>query len=56
MVAAASEIKQQGTTGAYSRDFEVMQARIDEVKHLIKSSSVSSMDLTDLQGIIDEKK
>jgi len=56
VVAAASEIKQQGTTGAYSGQFDVMQNRIDEVKDLIKSSSVSSLDLAELQDMIDEKK
>lgn len=56
VVAAASEIKQQGTTGAYSREFDVMQTRIDEVKNLLKSSSVSTLDLDQLQEMIDKKK
>jgi len=33
-----------------------MQTKIDEVKNLIKSSSVSSQDLAELQDMMDGKK
>lgn len=53
---AASQIKQQGATGAYTREFEMMQTRIDEVKDLLKSSSISSSDLRDLEKqILDQR-
>ena len=56
VVGEASEIKQQGTTGAYSGEFERMENRISEVKKLLKSSNVSSQDLVTLQATVAQKR
>ena len=56
VVEAASQIKQQGATGAYTREFDTMKSRVDEVKRLLESSSISSSDLDDLGTMITERK
>lgn len=56
VVDAASQVKQQGATGAYTREFEIMKTRVDEVNRLLESSSVSSSDLDDLNRMIDERR
>lgn len=49
-------MKQQGATGAYTREFETMKARVEEVNRLLESSSVSTDDLDDLNNMIDERR
>ncbi|XP_021960938.1 laminin subunit beta-1 isoform X2 [Folsomia candida] len=56
VVDAASQIKQQGATGAYTKEFDSMKNRVDEVKRLLESSSISSTDLDTLGSMISEKK
>jgi len=56
VVDAASQIKQQGGTRAYSRQFDAMKGQIDEVKGILESSSVSTADLESLENMITEKK
>lgn len=56
MVEAASQIKQQGATGAYTKEFDSMKSRVDEVKRLLESSSISSNDLDKLVTMIAQKK
>jgi len=55
-VEAASQVKQQGASGAYTSDFEIMKYRVDEVNRLLESSSVSSSDLDDLNNMIEERR
>ena len=55
MVESASQIKQQGATGAYTREFDTMKNKIDEVNRLIETSSISSKDLDNLGTMIDKK-
>ncbi|ODN04402.1 Laminin subunit beta-1 [Orchesella cincta] len=56
VVDAASQVKQQGASGAYTSDFEIMKYRVDEVNRLLESSSVSSSDLDDLNDMIEERR
>ncbi|KAF4532826.1 hypothetical protein B566_EDAN002677 [Ephemera danica] len=50
----ASEIKQTGATGAYTREFENMEKKLDEVRQLLENTTVSSTDLEDLELIIED--
>ncbi|XP_065338114.1 laminin subunit beta-1 isoform X2 [Cloeon dipterum] len=53
-IESASEIKQTGATGAYTREFENMEKEIGEVKQLLESTEVSSHDLEGLQKMIED--
>ncbi|XP_059469528.1 laminin subunit beta-1 isoform X2 [Neocloeon triangulifer] len=53
-IQSASDIKQTGATGAYTREFENMEKKISEVKQLLESSKVSSSDLDNLRNNIDD--
>jgi len=55
-VEEASKIKQQGATGAYTREFDTMKNRVDEVKRILESSSISSTDLENLGDMINQRK
>lgn len=50
VLTAAKEIKQKGATGAYSRQFETMVKKIDEVKQILDETELSANQLGDLQG------
>jgi len=52
-IKSASEIKQTGATGAYTREFENMEKKIGEVKQLLESTEVSTNDLENLEKLIE---
>ncbi|XP_071442864.1 laminin subunit beta-1 isoform X2 [Hetaerina americana] len=53
VIDAASKIKQTGATGAYTREFERMEKRLDEIRQLVKNTTVSTHDLENMQNLID---
>ncbi|XP_046407142.1 laminin subunit beta-1 isoform X2 [Ischnura elegans] len=53
VIEAASKIKQTGATGAYTREFEKMEKRLEEVRQLLKNTTVSTLDLESMQKLID---
>lgn len=54
VIQAASEIKQTGATGAYTREFEKMEEQLDEVKQLLENTTVSSHDLERLENLVEK--
>jgi len=52
-IQSASEIKQTGATGSYTRQFENMEKKIGEVKQLLESTEVSTNDLENLEKLIE---
>lgn len=50
---SASEIKLKGATGAYSRQFETMVKKIDEVKQILDETRLSTNQLDDLQSLVN---
>lgn len=51
---SASEIKLKGATGAYSRQFETMVKKIDEVKQILDETRLSANQLGDLQSLVNQ--
>lgn len=54
MIQAASEIKQTGATGAYTREFEKLEKQLDEVKQLLENTTVSPQDLERLENLVEK--
>jgi mevalonate kinase len=54
VIQAASEIKQTGATGAYTREFEKMEEQLDEVRQLLENTTVSSHDLERLENLVEK--
>lgn len=56
VITDASNIKQTGASGAYTKEFELLEKRIDDVKALVENTTRSSHDLTVMLGTIDAMK
>ncbi|KAG8239510.1 hypothetical protein J437_LFUL019147, partial [Ladona fulva] len=54
VIEAASKIKQTGATGAYTREFEKMEKRLDEINQLLLNTTVSTHDLEGMEQLIEE--
>jgi len=54
VIQAASEIKQTGATGAYTREFEKLEKQLDEVKQLLENTTVSPQDLERLENLVEK--
>ncbi|KAL1456234.1 hypothetical protein WDU94_000979 [Cyamophila willieti] len=52
----ASNIKQTGAYGAYTKEFELLEKKIEEVKSLMENTTRSSHDLNIMQSMINEMK
>ncbi len=53
-VARAEKVKRTGATGAYTRVFEEMEAKLAEIKNILNSASISNEELMGVQGEIDQ--
>jgi mevalonate kinase len=53
VIQAASEIKQTGATGAYTREFEKMEKQLNEVAQFLQNTTVSSDDLERLENLVE---
>ena len=51
---SASEIRLKGATGAYSRQFETMVKKIDEVKQVLDETRLSANQLGDLESLVNQ--
>ncbi|KAE8752609.1 hypothetical protein FOCC_FOCC000731 [Frankliniella occidentalis] len=51
---SASEIKLKGATGAYSRQFEQMVKKIDEVKTILDETKLSANEIDGLQSLVNQ--
>ena len=49
-----SQVKVTGTTGAYTRVFEEMEAKLKEIKEILESASISNDELVGVQSDIDK--
>ena len=47
-------MKVTGTTGAYTRVFEEMEAKLREIKEILESASISNDELVGVQSDIDK--
>ena len=47
-------MKETGTTGAYTRVFEEMEAKLKEIKDILDSASISNDELVGVQKDIDK--
>lgn len=56
IITEALTIKQTGASGAYTKEFETLEKRIDEVKILVENTTRSSHDLSVMLKSIDEIK
>lgn len=52
----ASNIKQTGASGAYTKEFELLEKKIEDVKTLVENTTRSSHDLNVMLATIDEMK
>lgn len=50
----ASHIKQTGTTGAYTKEFAEMEAKLEEVREILASANVTGADIEQLQDLITQ--
>ena len=48
------QVKVTGTTGAYTRVFEEMEAKLKEIKEILESASISNDELVGVQNEIDK--
>ncbi|XP_013782951.1 laminin subunit beta-1-like [Limulus polyphemus] len=56
LVDQAKNIKDTGTTGAYTDEFSEMEKKLDEVREILDSANVTGADIDELQKLIDELK
>ncbi|XP_077546511.1 laminin subunit beta-1 isoform X2 [Haemaphysalis longicornis] len=54
MINSARQIKQQGTTGVYTREFQEMEERLHEVEEILSGANITGLDLMDRQSLIEE--
>uniref|UniRef100_A0A6A7G3W6 Laminin subunit beta-1-like isoform X5 n=4 Tax=Hirondellea gigas TaxID=1518452 RepID=A0A6A7G3W6_9CRUS len=54
LIASASQIRRSGATGAYSREFESMDEKIEEVRNILLTANTTSQDLLSLKDLIDK--
>jgi len=54
VIQEASEIKQTGATGAYTREFEKLEKQLNEVKQLLENTTVSPQDLERLENLVEK--
>ncbi|XP_046984371.1 laminin subunit beta-1 isoform X1 [Schistocerca americana] len=50
----ASKIKQTGATGAYTREFDQMEKKLEEIKQMLSNTSISSQDLESLNKLVED--
>ena len=51
MIVAASQIRETGATGAYTREFETMETKLTEVRTLLTNTTLSGRELTQLEEL-----
>ncbi|KAI5734580.1 hypothetical protein M8J77_008341 [Diaphorina citri] len=56
VITDASNIKQTGASGAYTKEFELLEKKIEDVKALVENTTRSSHDLTVMLTTIDDMK
>ncbi|XP_054721557.1 laminin subunit beta-1-like [Uloborus diversus] len=49
----ASNIKQTGITGAYSKEFAAMESKLEEVREILADANITGSDIEDLQDMVD---
>ena len=49
----AEIVKVTGATGAYTRFFEEMESKLEEIKSILQGASISNDELSDVQSKID---
>ncbi|KAH6921814.1 hypothetical protein HPB50_005331 [Hyalomma asiaticum] len=54
MINSARQIKQQGTTGVYTREFQEMEEKLHEVEEILNGANITGLDLLDRQSLIEE--
>ncbi|KAH7975672.1 hypothetical protein HPB52_004057 [Rhipicephalus sanguineus] len=54
MINSARQIKQQGTTGVYTREFQEMEEKLREVEEILNGANITGLDLLDRQSLIEE--
>lgn len=54
LIDAAQRIKQTGTTGAYTKEFEEMEEQLKEVREILASANITGSDIEDLQILVNQ--
>ncbi|KAK8784251.1 hypothetical protein V5799_009390 [Amblyomma americanum] len=54
MINSARQIKQQGTTGVYTREFQEMEDKLHDVEEILNGANITGLDLMDRQSLIEE--
>lgn len=54
LVEAASQIKQTGATGAYTKEFQEMEGELEQVRDILSSANVTHADIDELQKLVDD--
>ncbi|XP_055926474.1 laminin subunit beta-1-like [Argiope bruennichi] len=49
----ASDIKQTGVTGAYSKEFSIIEGKLEEVREILADANITGADIEDLQDLVD---
>lgn len=53
LVEKAKQIKTQGATGAYTKEFEDIERKIASIKHILDNTTISTQDIQDVESIIE---
>ncbi|XP_064483603.1 laminin subunit beta-1-like isoform X2 [Ornithodoros turicata] len=54
LIDSALQMKQTGSAGAYTKEFEVMQRKLDETRAILDGANITGLDLMDRQNLIEE--
>jgi len=54
LVGQAQNIALEGASGAFDKEFRVMEENLDEIRRIIESAGVSSYDVEELQKMLAE--
>ncbi|KAG1659411.1 Laminin subunit beta-1 [Nymphon striatum] len=54
LVEAASQIKQTGATGAYTKEFQEMEDELEKVRDILANANVTNDDIDELQTFVDD--
>lgn len=52
IIERAKQIKTQGATGAYTREFEEVEKKIDSIRNILNNTTVSARDISNIEELI----